>query len=240
MIRKSFLLKVKLTKMPRELLELKLVRNERQPWGFRLHGGRDEGLVLKVEKVLGLNTPASRSGLQAGDVLVSVNNTLVTLMTHPEVVALIKGVEGNKINMTIQRGDHIIPSIKECFPIKTAEEMERMTEHDRLAYYNEAMRLGLGSRLEVPFFTTVGKMRVKVPKYNNPRDLYSDGVMDEMISGTSSIDPDKLDPGSQAFEKLKKRKSFDPKRSSVLEVLNDQLNGNFCVENGVENSGRKI
>ena len=37
-----------------------------------------------------------------------------------------------------------------------------MTEHDRLAYYNEAMRLGLGSRLEVPFFTTVGKMRVRL------------------------------------------------------------------------------
>ena len=43
--------------MPRELLELKLVRNERQPWGFRLHGGRDEGLVLKVEKVTMLFCP---------------------------------------------------------------------------------------------------------------------------------------------------------------------------------------
>ena len=80
-----------------------------------------------------------------------------------------------------------------------------MSEQDRLAYYNEAMRLGLGSRLDKPFFTTVGKMRVmmtwyrvtmimgfllqvKVPKYNNPRDLYSDDVMDEMISGTTSIE----------------------------------------------------
>ena len=79
-------------------------------------------------QVLGLNTPASRNGLQAGDVLVSVNKTLVTLMTHPEVVALIKGVEGNKITMTIQRGDHIIPSIKECFPIKTAKEMEQVMQ----------------------------------------------------------------------------------------------------------------
>ena len=83
--------------------------------------------------------------------------------------------------------------------------MFKMSEQDRLAYYNEAMRLGLGSRLGQPFFTTVGKMRVsnvscgttmliifimqvKVPKYNNPRDLYSDGVMDEMISGTTSIE----------------------------------------------------
>ena len=35
-----------------------------------------------------------------------------------------------------------------------------MSEQDRLDYYNEAMRLGLGSRLGKPFFTTVGKMRV--------------------------------------------------------------------------------
>ena len=83
--------------------------------------------------------------------------------------------------------------------------MFKMSEQDQLTYYNEAMRLGLGSRLGQPFFTTVGKMRVshvscrttvlisfiikvKVPKYNNPRDLYSDGVMDEMISGTTSIE----------------------------------------------------
>jgi len=146
--------------MPKELLDIQLIRHNRQPWGFRLHGGRDEGLVLKVEKILGLNTPACKCGLKGGDVLVSVDGTLVTLMTHPEVVALIKGVEGHTLTMTIERGDHIIPSLKECFPIKSTEEYEQMTEKDRLAYYNEAMRLGLGSRLGQPFFTTVGKMRV--------------------------------------------------------------------------------
>jgi len=232
--------------MPKELLDLQLVRHNKQPWGFRLHGGRDEGLVLKVEKILGLNTPACKSGLKAGDVLVSVNGTLVTLMTHPEVVTLIKGIEGHSLTMSVERGDHIIPSMKECFPIKSVEEYEQMSEQDQMAYYNEAMRLGLGSRLGKPFFTTVGKMRVKVPKYNNPRDLYSDDVMDEMISGTTSIDPAKVDPNSKAFERLKKTKVFDPKRSSVLSVLNDQLNGDFSVdisgiaETRMENSGRKI
>ena len=38
--------------------------------------------------------------------------------------------------------------------------MFKMSEQDQLTYYNEAMRLGLGSRLGQPFFTTVGKMRV--------------------------------------------------------------------------------
>ena len=38
--------------MPRELLEISLSRaGVRQPWGFRIIGGRDEGRVCKVEKV---------------------------------------------------------------------------------------------------------------------------------------------------------------------------------------------
>ena len=78
-----------------------------------------------------------------------------------------------------------------------------MEEEDRKVYYEDAMRRGLDSRLQVPFFTTVGKSRVilvdnlsvsrdwntkvKTPKYNNPRSLYSDDVMDEMVSGTTAI-----------------------------------------------------
>ena len=37
--------------MPQELIDIQLIRHNRQPWGFRLIGGRDEGLVLKIEKV---------------------------------------------------------------------------------------------------------------------------------------------------------------------------------------------
>ena len=50
------------------------------------------------------------------------------------------------------------------------------------------MKAGLNSRLQVPFFTTCGKLKVKVPKYNSPRQLYSDDMMDEMVSGTSAIE----------------------------------------------------
>merc|ERR1719219_441210 len=85
----------------------------------------------------------------------------------------------------------------------------------------EAMARGLGSRLQQPMFTTCGKIKVKVPKYNNPRDLYGDSVMEEMISG-SSVDPSKLDPDSEAYKKRAAMKSFDPKRSSVLLVLKEQ------------------
>ena len=50
--------------------------------------------------------------------------------------------------------------------------------------------------------------------------------------------PDKLDPNSRAFEKLKNAKKFDPKRSSVLEVLNDQLEKTEAQTDA--DTGRKI
>ena len=54
--------------------------------------------------------------------------------------------------------------------------------------------------------------------------------------------PNKVDPNSKAFEKLKNAKAFDPKRSSVLGVINDQLKGNFTVTTRDDEhvSGRKI
>jgi len=240
--------------MPREIVDINLKRSSSSgTWGFRIVGGKDEGLVCKVEKIHGLTSPASKGGLKVGDVLVSVNGVLVTLMTHAEIVQVIRNVTDENLTLGIQRGDHIIPNIKECFPVKTEQEIEQMTEADRILYYEEAMKAGLNSRLQVPYFTTVGKIRVKVPKYNSPRQLYSEDIMDEMVSGTSSIDPEKVDPSSQAFEKLKKAKSFDPKRSSVLEVLNAQMEGdlttkfnemgeNFSVNSGFNdaNTGRKI
>ena len=36
----------------------------------------------------------------------------------------------------------------------------QMTEEERLAYYQEAMKRGLESRLVPPFFTCIGKMKV--------------------------------------------------------------------------------
>ena len=65
--------------------------------------------------------PASRGGLQVGDVLVSVNDTLVTLMTHDEIVQLIRSVSGGSVTLQVQRGDHVVPNIKECFPEEAAK-----------------------------------------------------------------------------------------------------------------------
>jgi len=223
--------------MSREVVELKLKRQGNQSWGLRLVGGHDVGTLLKVEKVLGLSSPAYAGGVKEGDVVVSVQDTLVTMMKHAEVVSLIKSVTGDNLKLTVERGDLVVPNMSDCFPMP--ENMEDMSEEEKKMYWQQAMNQGLGSRLIPKHFTTVGKMKVKTPKYNCPLGLYSETTMDEMISGTSSLDPSKLDPEGPAYEKMKKSKKFDPAKSAVLEVMADQERGNFAVDTGAVRQARE-
>ena len=90
--------------------------------------------------------------------------------------------------------------------------------------------------------------QVKTPKYNCPIGMYSETCMDEMVSGTSGLElvstllnicsnlflhsESKLDPKGPAYQKMKNAKKFDPKRSSVLMVLNAQVEHKTYVELG--------
>eukprot|EP00088_Acartia_fossae_P024783 TRINITY_DN25665_c0_g1_i10.p1 TRINITY_DN25665_c0_g1~~TRINITY_DN25665_c0_g1_i10.p1 ORF type:complete len:233 (+),score=64.01 TRINITY_DN25665_c0_g1_i10:101-799(+) len=214
-----------------EVVELTLTRsNVKQPWGFRIVGGVEACLVLKIEKILGVYTPASKAGLHERDVIIEVNSKSVVYMTHKEFVDMVRQEGGTTMTMKVERGEIVVPNMQECFPLKSDQDLEKMTEDEKLKYYQEAMRLGLGSRLGPNSFTTVGKFKVKVPKYNCPKDLYSDNTMDEMISGSSAIDTEKLDPTSPCYSKLTNVKKFDPARSAVLSVMNDHDKGRFEVD----------
>jgi hypothetical protein len=48
------------------------------------------------------------------------------MMTHPQVVSLIRGVSGNILEMTVERGDHVVPNMKECFPVKTEQDLVKV------------------------------------------------------------------------------------------------------------------
>merc|ERR1712037_511921 len=106
-------------KMGRQVVDLEIQREGNKPWGLRIVGGADVATVMKVEKVLGIDTPAHKAVLKAGDVLVEAQGELITMMTHPQVVNLIRGVRGNTLRLKVERGDHVVPNIQECFPIKT-------------------------------------------------------------------------------------------------------------------------
>ncbi len=60
-----------------------------------------------------------------------------------------------------------------------------MTQEEKMAYYQRAMKKGLERFLIPDNFTTVGKPKVKMPKYNCPKELYSDETMDDMITGST-------------------------------------------------------
>ena len=48
-------------------------------------------------------------------------------MTHGEIVELIKtGGESGTLMMEVERGDHVVPNIRECLPVKTEQELEQV------------------------------------------------------------------------------------------------------------------
>ncbi|XP_051821999.1 synaptopodin-2 isoform X1 [Antechinus flavipes] len=61
------------------------------PWGFRLHGGKEQNHPLQVAKIRG-KSKASRSGLQEGDEVVSINGTPCADLTYSEVIKLMESI----------------------------------------------------------------------------------------------------------------------------------------------------
>jgi len=81
--------------------QITLYRQDRQPWGFRLHGGADFGTPLLIQLVKA-DSLSEAAGLQAGDILLSVSGQDVQLCRHKEAQdAIVRA--GNKVNITIQR-----------------------------------------------------------------------------------------------------------------------------------------
>ena len=74
---------------------------------------------------------------------------------------LIKRVSGGSLQLTVERGELVVPNIADCFPAALDPAvMAAMSEEERRRYWQLAMDQGLGSRLGAKHFTTVGKMKV--------------------------------------------------------------------------------
>ncbi|XP_021944189.1 PDZ and LIM domain protein Zasp isoform X1 [Folsomia candida] len=79
---------------------LKLSRpNLGTPWGFRIHGGKDFGQPLVVLKVTA-NSIASQSGLSPGDVLLKINASDASNLTHKAAQDVIKNA-GNSVDFVV-------------------------------------------------------------------------------------------------------------------------------------------
>lgn len=72
-------------------------------YGIGAYIGRDQNTDLPLITGVIENTPAEESGLQYGDIICEVDGVSVSGMENTDVVRLIKGEEGTRVNITIYR-----------------------------------------------------------------------------------------------------------------------------------------
>merc|ERR1712080_94252 len=107
--------------------------------GFRLQGGKDRGLPFQLLKVP-LDSIASHSGCKSGDYLVKI-----------------QGQDVFQLNLVVERGDRIVPSMNSSFP---KPNNDQPAECKPKSYSQEVLeRTGRLPGQKEQGFTTVGKAK---------------------------------------------------------------------------------
>jgi len=190
-----------------------------EPWGFRLQGGKDRGLPFQLLKVP-LDSIASHAGCRTGDYLVKIGQESVFNLTHDQAKNLIRKA-GNQLCIVIERGEKIVPSMNEAFPAKQqAKEAEILAEENKVKpYYQQVLeRTGELPGQKGRGFTTVGKTKLACKQYNSPLAMYSDEVVEEIMSQGTAFGKD-IDP-SNPWNMT--GKEFDASKSGVLSAILDK------------------
>jgi carboxyl-terminal processing protease len=105
--------------------------------------GSFEGIGATVEMVGGRltiiapikGTPAEKAGLQAGDVILQVDDTLIQNMDVMQAISLIRGPKGTNVRLKVQRGSN--PAFELTITrntINVPEVTSKMLEDDTIAY----------------------------------------------------------------------------------------------------------
>ncbi|TMW47395.1 hypothetical protein DOY81_007525 [Sarcophaga bullata] len=92
-----------------------MCRFENVPWGFRLVGGSDFEFPLTVVKVTE-GSIAEQAGLMVGDIIVRINDTAATPLTHDETNKVIRGC-GNVFYFGVQRENEEEFTTPKAFPM---------------------------------------------------------------------------------------------------------------------------
>jgi carboxyl-terminal processing protease len=105
--------------------------------------GSFEGIGATVEMVNGRltiiapikGTPAEKAGLQAGDVILQVDDTLIQNMDVMEAISIIRGPKGTDVRLKVQRGTEPAFDLTITRNTITVPEVEaKMLEDDTIAY----------------------------------------------------------------------------------------------------------
>jgi len=226
--------------MPKEIVHLTLERGSAsEPWGFKIIGGKDQALTVKVGNVKPYSH-AEKYGLNVMDYIWQINGKEVFEMSHSQCVNEIKN-SGTKLVLATERGDHIVPNFEEIWPSKKGGKKARPTRG--MEYYLDAMENGpqLSGFLPIPpNFTTVGKPQITVNQYDSPLDVYSDDTLEEMKEERLVMqNPDLAERINKAIPEEQKKpapkpvsdnplammanKKFDPSKSSVISCLEENV-----------------
>jgi len=223
--------------MPKEIVNMTLTRESTsQAWGFKIIGGKDQGLTVKVGNVKPYSN-AEKAGLKTMDYVWEINGKEVFEMSHDQCVAEVKN-SGTKLVLATERGDHIVPNFEEIWPSKKGKDGKAKRPTRGIEYYLDAMENGpdLSGYLPIPpNFTTVGKPQITVNQYDSPLDVYSDDTLEEMKEErlvmqnpdladritASQVDAGKQHQPPKSDNPLaaQQGRKFDPTKSAVLQAL---------------------
>jgi hypothetical protein len=212
--------------MPKEMINAVIQRNAGEPWGLVIVGGKDQALTVKLGRIKAYS-PAEKGGLKEWDYVWSINGQEVFELTHNQICSLIKGA-GNRMEMVVERGDHIVPNFEEIWPSNKNKADKYKRRLIGTEYYMDAMENhGLKGHLPQPEnFTTCGKLGIEINQYNCPIECYDETVIEEMTEDREMLTNPELVEKRKELHKTQenpliaqKMMNFDPRRSNVLTTL---------------------
>ncbi|XP_061175633.1 PDZ and LIM domain protein Zasp-like [Saccostrea echinata] len=189
---------------PAETLTVQLYRPDPGiSWGFRLQGGVDFSTPLSIQSV-NPGSVAERSGLEAGDGILYINNTNADGLSHEQAkMEIIRA--GNVINMTVQRGavkiwkpkvtpmSDLRPAQMNTIKTATGDEVQTV-QKTSLTRDHQPEPLNIGSsynRSGKPFTPQSPKQAVPNvvhAQFNSPIGLYSaNNIADTYAAQTAGI-----------------------------------------------------
>jgi len=206
--------------MPKEIFETTVERASGENWGLVVSGGKDMVQSIKLSKIRVFSN-AERAGLKERDFLISINGKEVFDMDHEDVCRMIAKA-GTKMELIVERGDHIVPSFEEIWPSRRpVKRVKRGIE-----YYLDAMEdNGLKGNLKQPDnFTTCGKLNLEIKQYNNPKECYDEKTIEDMTDEMEMMTNPNL---VEKRKEMKEQKTggpthgYDPAKSQVIPVLEE-------------------
>lgn len=204
-----------------QVITARLSRNDAQPWGFRLQGGKDFGTPLVIQKV-NTGSIADNAGLKAGDAVVRINATDLYNLRHKDAQdAIVKA--GPSFELIIQRGGATWkPSVT---PIGSAAaspipgNYTPVTKTSLAANKQQVSNFGSGHNSAArPFQIPPSPVRsIANKQYNTPVAMYSDETIAETLSSQAEV----LAGGVLGVNFKKNEKVYNPEKSEVLKALQE-------------------